>query len=75
MRNRTFKLPPELDYELTSAAQRRNVSRGTVVREALAQYIAKTSHSVASLAADLVGSLKGPRDLSRSKEHLDGFGR
>jgi hypothetical protein len=43
-------------------------------REALVAYAARDLASAADAAGDLVGSLKGPRDLSNSAEHMDGFG-
>jgi hypothetical protein len=50
------------------------MSRAAVVREALVAYAARDISSAVDAAGDLVGSLKGPRDLSTSVEHMDGFG-
>jgi hypothetical protein len=50
------------------------MSRAAVVREALVAYAARELSSAADAAGDLVGSLKGPRDLSTAPEHLAGFG-
>ncbi len=75
MRTISLKLPPELDQRLTDLAEQRGVSRSAVVREALEAFAEGTSGSVTSQAADLVGSLKGPRDLSTESKHMQGYGQ
>ncbi len=74
MRPRSFKLTPELERLLDELASARQVSRATVVREALVAYSAKRGTSAADVAGELVGSLRGPRDLSTATSHMEGFG-
>lgn len=74
MRIVTIKLPEELDQTLREIAKRRQLSRSAVVREALTEYAQSPRRSVKSSAGELVGSLRGPRDLSTSKRHLEGYG-
>jgi predicted transcriptional regulator len=78
MKIRTLKLPPDLDRKVDGYAERHQLSRSEVVREALASYLdepAGKSGSFAEQAADLAGSLTGPADLSTNPSHLDGYGR
>jgi predicted transcriptional regulator len=74
MRIVSLKLPANLDRELTKIARRRNASRSAVLREALESFARGSQRSVTAAAADLVGSLRGPRDLSTSPKHLSGYG-
>ena len=74
MRPYSIKLTPALERLLDELAQQRGMSRAAVVREALAAYSARTVTSAADAAGDLVGALRGPRDLSTAAEHLEGFG-
>ena len=69
-----MKLPENLDEQLTALAQRRNASRSAIMREALELLARGLGTSVTAAAADLVGSLRGPKDLSTAKKHLDGYG-
>ena len=75
MRTVTLKLPPDLDQALTDLAERLHLSRSAVIREAIEAFARDRGASVGSLAADLAGTLDGPRDLSTSPEHMDGYGR
>ncbi len=80
MRPVSFKLPRALDEQLTRLARRRRTTRSAVVREALEALEAHDETSsdtttVTEAAADLVGVLSGPRDLSRSRRHMTGYGR
>jgi predicted transcriptional regulator len=74
MRPFSIKLTPAMESLLDELAEERGMSRAAVVREALVAYAARDLASAADAAGDLVGSLKGPRDLSTSAEHMDGFG-
>jgi predicted transcriptional regulator len=74
MRPSSFKLTPAIEKLLDELAAARNVSRAAVVREALVAYAARSVSSAAAAAGDLVGSLRGPRDLSTSPKHLKDFG-
>ena len=69
-----MKLPAELDRQLDELAKSRNVSRSAVIREALELLARGTRQSVTAAAGALVGSLRGSRSLSTSREHLEGYG-
>lgn len=71
----SIKLEADLDRKVTELAERRQVTRSAVVREALRAYTAPSRTSALNLAGDLVGSLKGPGDLATNKKHLKAFGR
>jgi hypothetical protein len=71
----SVKLPAELRQRLAAEAKRRNVTQSTLVRESLEQVLfadtsARGELTCADLAADLVGSVQGPRDLSTNKRYL-----
>jgi predicted transcriptional regulator len=76
MTARTIKLDPALDREIDALAKSRNVSRSVIVRAALASYVrAQSKHpSALDAAGDLVGTLRGPGDLSTNKKHMRGYG-
>ncbi|MHC4470167.1 MAG: ribbon-helix-helix domain-containing protein [Planctomycetota bacterium] len=74
MRIISVKLPEELDRLLTKLARSRGASRSSIIRRALESFARTTGDSVAAAAADLVGCVEGPADLSTAKRHLAGFG-
>lgn len=74
MSSASLKLPKELDRALTELARRRRSSRSALLREAVESLARQEHRSVTKLAADLVGCLEGPRDLSTSHRHLRGYG-
>lgn len=77
MRTVSFKLPPKLDEALDELARSRRTTRSELVREAI-EALAKAGGrrpSVTALAADLVGSVDGPTDLSTNRKHLAGYGK
>lgn len=75
----SLKVSDPLAAELAETARRRGVSKSALIRDALEAYLhgsgAARSGSALSKAADLVGSLSGPEDLSTNKDYLEGFGR
>lgn len=75
----SLKLPELLNRQLTELAARHKTTRSAVLRAALEAFVSTStsasSRSVTSLAADLAGSLEGPRDLSTAAHHLTGYGR
>jgi predicted transcriptional regulator len=75
MRVVSIKLPEALDEQLSEIARRRNASRSAILREALEAFARSSNPSVAELAADLAGSLKGPRDLSSHSKYMEGYGK
>jgi hypothetical protein len=74
MRVVTVKLSKELDEMVTALARRRRTSRSEILREAIASFGASPMRSVTDAAGDLVGSIRGPSDLSTDPRHLAGFG-
>lgn len=74
MRVVSLKLPEDLDRALTRIARARKASRSQVLREALESYARGSERSVTAAAGKLVGSLRGPRDLSTNPKHLSGYG-
>lgn len=74
MRIVSIKLPEELDHELDEIARRRNASRSAILREALESFARGSKRSVTAAAGNLVGSLRGPRDLSTHAKHMSGYG-
>ncbi len=74
MRVVTLKLPEDLDRRLRVWARQHKTTRSAVLRAALDQYTGESRRSVTALAGDLVGCFKGPRDLSSSSRHLNGYG-
>ncbi|HXX69877.1 MAG TPA: CopG family transcriptional regulator [Polyangiaceae bacterium] len=76
MRTVSIRLPECLDCRLTTLAKRWKTSRSTVLREALEELIARSpKFTVGELAADLIGSVEGPRDLSTNPKYMEGFGQ
>lgn len=75
----SVKIPRPLAARLSAAVRRRKTSRSAIVREALEGHLRSDPSDQASsfleLAADLVGSISGPADLSTSKKRLRGYGR
>jgi len=79
MKTISLKLPEALDAKLSTAARRRGQTKSALAREILEESLGKGerpgSGSCLELAADLVGCVKGPGDLSYNKRHLLGFGQ
>lgn len=75
----SLKMPETLAIRLEATARRKGVSKSTLIREALEAYLqtdrAEHPESALSQAADLVGVLSGPGDLSVNKDYLRDFGR
>ena len=74
MRTITIKLPEHLERLLDELARQRGSTRSAVLRDALEAYAGRARPTATAVAGDLVGSLRGPRDLSTSPSHLDDFG-
>jgi predicted transcriptional regulator len=76
MSSTSIKLPADLDRRVTEMAKKRHVTRAKVLREAL-DALAKEGEkpTVASLAADLIGSIDGPADLATNPKYMTGYGR
>lgn len=78
MKTLSLKLPAPLHQELETAARRKGRSKSEVLRTALEQYLhgsqSARADSFLEKAADVIGSVSGPRDLSTNPKHLKGFG-
>ena len=72
----SFKLPASLGRKLTRAAAARGMSRSALLREAAERIAAEADPrpTFGSLAADLMGCIEGPGDLSTNPRHMLGFG-
>ena len=79
MKTLTVKVPEDLDLKLARIAARRGESKSALIRAALEDVIESdqttTPHSCLDLAKDLIGTVKGPRDLSHNKRYLKGYGQ
>ena len=79
MKTVTLKLPEVVDLKITSLAQKRGVTRSEIVREALAEYIARgpeeKTGSMLDLTKDIIGTVDGPSDLSTNKSHMENYGQ
>lgn len=72
----SLKLPAPLKAKLAAEAKRRRVSQSAIVRESLQATLAERPRSgkegsCAELAGELVGVLRGPRDLSTNERYLE----
>lgn len=72
----SFKLPAPLRARIAMEARRRRVSQATVVRECIESALLdgparRGELSCADLAGELIGSVRGPRDLSTNRRYLD----
>ncbi|MFP3940463.1 MAG: ribbon-helix-helix protein, CopG family [Acidobacteriota bacterium] len=79
MKTLSLRVPDELDADLGAAAARKGVSKSFLIREALAELMAResTADRGSALAGmkDLVGCVEGPEDLSVNPDYLDDLGR
>lgn len=75
MRTVSFKIPVDLDIELSRVARERGESRSAVVRSALSALRGDLRPSVADLASDLMGLVDGPIDLSTNDAYLADLGK
>ena len=71
----SVKVPNGLRRRLAEEARRRGVSQSTVVRESLEAALMEGPRwrgelSCADLAADLIGSVRGPSDASTNSDYL-----
>jgi predicted transcriptional regulator len=76
----TVKIPRSLNKRLEAEAAGQRLSKSTVIRRALDQYLMKPGLSRRQAAfetiKDLCGIIKdGPSDMSADPKYLAGFGR
>ena len=80
MRTISLKLPDGVASRLEEESRGRNVSKSRLIRDALAEYLARQlspkKRTALEAAGDLAGCIKdGPDDLSTNPAHMHGFGR
>ena len=79
MKTLTLRVNDSLYAKVASLAKRRKTTQSEVVREAIQACVESKNemknNSAFDLARDLVGSVRGSRDLSVNKEYFEGFGR
>ena len=79
MKTLCLKLPEDVAVRLAAAARKRGQTKSAVARAILTDFLSKRDEvpvgSCLELAADLVGSVEGPRDLSSNEKHMRGFGQ
>ena len=79
MKTLTVKIPDELDLTIRAVAEKRGESKSVVVRTALENFVSSSEaiapNSCLELVKDLVGTMKGPEDLSHNKKYLKGYGQ
>ena len=79
MRTISLKVPDSLDAQLERVAADRGTSKSELVRQALEVHLdgllGAGERTIASLAEDLAGCVRGPADLSTSPAWLEDFGR
>ena len=75
----TVKIPGPLAARLSAAVRRRRTTQSAIVREALEGHLRSTpldsGGSFLEVAADIIGSVEGPADLSTNRRRLRGYGR
>jgi hypothetical protein len=71
----TVRLDGTVAEQLAEEAKRSKRSKGQIVREALADYLRRSSPNALQAARKYVGCVDGPADLSTNKKHLAGLGR
>ena len=82
MRNVPIKLPDGLDRQLTAIAKQQRTTRSRVLRQALEAFInenrktpPRTRQTIGMLAADLIGSVEGPGDLTTNPKYMADYGK
>jgi metal-responsive CopG/Arc/MetJ family transcriptional regulator len=74
----TCKIPEKLDARLAAMAREQRVTKSAVVRQALEDRVKRQKTPNAPRAFDLIkrviGTVKGPRDLSSNPKYLEDLG-
>ncbi len=79
MKTITLKVSEEIDERVRYEAQRQGISKSSLVREALASYLAEPSNSSEPSVYDRIKDLldsdgEGPSDLSTNPKYMEDFG-
>jgi predicted transcriptional regulator len=79
MKTISVKLSDDLERQLAARAEREGTTKSALIRKAIQEHLSRSarhgSGSFLELAADLIGRLEGPGDLSANKECFKDFGR
>jgi hypothetical protein len=79
MKTVSLKLPDVLLRKLERAAREQRQSKSGVIRSALEHYLDDKRPAVPGsfleAAADLIGCVEGPSDLSYNPKYMEDFGR
>lgn len=79
MKTVSVKMTDGTDARLTALARRRKTTKSALVRAAIDDLVGRgrtpRAGSALDLARDLLGCVRGPKDLSTNKAHLKDFGR
>jgi hypothetical protein len=78
VRTISLKLPDDIDARLEAHARDLGRTKSDITREALSRFLEgqpAAGVSCLDLVRDLVGTVRGPRDLASNKKHLRGYGR
>lgn len=73
----TVKLPPSLDARLDALLNKRGQTKSALVREAIERLVEADDAPGATLhdsLKDLIGTGRGPKDLSTNPKHMRGYG-
>jgi hypothetical protein len=75
----SLKVADALDQRLTAAARTRQTTRSDLLRTAIEAFLdegrGSRPSSCLDLAADVIGTVEGPSDLSVARRHMKGFGQ
>ena len=78
MKTITLKVSKEVDEQIRYQAERQGVSKSSVVREALAAYLAEPNPKKKTAydgMRHIIGSLEGTSDISTNPKYLEGLGQ
>ncbi len=74
MKSTSVRLPEDLERRLVDLSRARGTSRSEVLRAALFAFRPDLAVSFSAAASDLVGCVRGPKDLSGTKKHMLRYG-
>ncbi len=78
MKNMSLKISPDLESQLEARARIEGISKSSLVREAVSEYLVHdgvpAGKSFLDQARDLAGCLEGPEDLSVNPAYLATYG-
>jgi len=79
MVNLSVRVSDALAAKIAAEARRRGITVPQAIREAMEEWLKSPARgkrpSCYDLAADIIGSVEGPCDLSTNPDRMKGFGR